>query len=468
MGMSRRCFLGTAFSAVGAAVSSKELDKGPNLKVGVLSDTHVSMRRNQKEFVNALKFYKKERVDAILIAGDICHMGFFKELQKVSEAWYSVFPNDRYEDGTPIEKIFVTGNHDEEAWYWRCPKSRYEKNKRASFSIDKARYWKQLFHEEWKPIFSKRVKGYTFVGAHWKEWYDGKLDKFLQSIKGELSSDKPFFYLQHPHLENTVFGPWAWGAWDDRGFGRKALNAYPNALAFSGHSHFPLTDERDIWQGEFTAVGTSSLSDTCLPYGRENGMLTDMDSESQMSRRWNSWARQGMLMRVWDHVIVLERYNFIRMEKLDEDWVIPIRHGRFEEHPFAFENRSKLTSAPEFPKGAKITFSEREGKNRRGVAKKQLVVTFPAADSVDWRKRVYDYEVSAEIVDCDTVKPCITKRVYQRGMQSNAQYVGTQAACVFALDELPASKKLLRFAVTPLNCYGKRGKTLYARYTFKS
>ena len=467
MGMSRRCFLGSAFSAVGTVAYSKTLAQNPNLKVGILSDTHVTMRRNYTEFLRALNFYKKERVDAILIAGDICNGGSFRELKRVSDAWYSVFPDDRYEDGTRIEKIFVTGNHDEEWWSWKCPKERLEKNWKESFPVNRAGNWKRLFREEWKPIFSKKVKGYTFVGAHWKEWYNGKLEKFLQSIKGELSSDKPFFYVQHPHLENTVFGPWIWGAWDDRGFGRKALNAYPNALAFSGHSHCPLTDERDIWQGAFTAVGTSALANTCLPYGRENGVLSDMDGESQMSMRWNFWARQGMLMRVWDHVIVLERYDFVRMEKLDEDWVIPIRHGRFEEHPFAFENRSKLTSAPEFPKGAKITFCERDGKNRRGVAKKQLVVTFPAADSVNWRKRVYDYEVVAEIVDCDTVKPYITKRVFQRGVLYHARHAEKQADCVFALDELPASKKLLRFAVTPLNCYGKRGKTLYALYTPK-
>ena len=453
MEMSRRQFFGTVISAAGAVAYSKDPLKGPNLKVGVLSDTHVSNRKKQEKLTQVLKFYRKEGVDAVLIAGDICDHGRFSELQMVADSWYSVFPDDKGEGGHPVEKIFVTGNHDFFG-HWE-----------GSFRKDPEENWKKLFHEEWKPIFVKKVKGYTFVNAHWAKWYGGKLDHFLNGIKDQLSPDKPFFYTQHPHLKDTIFGPWAWGAWDDRGFGRRALNAYPNAFSFSGHSHFSLTDERDIWQGEFTAVGTSSLSYADLPYGRENASLSAMDKESQMKHFgvWN--AKQGMLMQVWDHVIVLDRYDFDRMEKLDESWVIPILHNSREERPFAFENRAKQTLAPEFPKDAKITLEYRDGKNRRGTPTRQLAVRFPAAQSLGWKQRVYDYEVSAELVDYDTVKPHVTKRVYQKGVELNVRHVAKDAECVFALSELPAAKKLLRFSVTPINCYGKRGRTIYAPYT---
>ena len=38
-------------------------------------------------------------------------------------------------------------------------------------------------------------------------------------------------------------------------------------------------------------------------------------------------------------------------------------------------------------------------------------------------------------------------------------------SCVFALDELPAGE--VRFAVTPINCWGRRGKPLVSEWTGK-
>jgi hypothetical protein len=73
----------------------------------------------------------------------------------------------------------------------------------------------------------------------------------------KIDPSLPFFYVQHPHLKDTCYGPWAWG--HDAGITTKTLSAYPNAIAFSGHSHYSLTDERTIWQGAFTSVGTGSF-----------------------------------------------------------------------------------------------------------------------------------------------------------------------------------------------------------------
>lgn len=470
MDISRRAFFGTMFTAAGSVAFSKDLGgMRPNLKVGILSDTHVTHEESKNKFRQALEFFKKEKVDAVLIAGDISDHGFMWELKMVSDAWYSVFPNDKYEDGSAIVKLFVTGNHDDHAWTWVNNKEQLEKNRKEAFVQNKQENWKNLFHEEWRPIYIKTVKGYPFIGAHWGEWWNGKLEKFIAEHKKELPPSKPFFYNQHPHLKDTIFGPWAWGACDDHGEGRKALNPFPNAFSFSGHSHFPLTDERDIWQGEFTAVGTSSLRFVDFPYGRENATLSYGNEESQMQRHPGIGygihaAQQGMIMKVWDHSIVLERYDFRRFEKLDEDWVVPIIHSVKDPRPFSFENRAKLTQAPEFHKDAKIAFEYRDGKNRKGTPAKQIVLTFPAAESVNWEKRVYEYEVSAEIVDCDTVKPYATKRVFQPGIETGPKYTAKTAECIFALSELPKAKELLRFAVTPMNCYGKRGKTLYAAY----
>ena len=54
----------------------------------------------------------------------------------------------------------------------------------------------ELFNEPYEPIHLKTIKGYTFVGAHWNEHFDGKLDSFLAKHSRALKSRKPFFYVQ--------------------------------------------------------------------------------------------------------------------------------------------------------------------------------------------------------------------------------------------------------------------------------
>ena len=41
---------------------------------------------------------------------------------------------------------------------------------------------------------------------------------------------------------------------------REVLNDYPNVVDFAGHTHMPMTDQRSIWQGEFTALQTGSMA----------------------------------------------------------------------------------------------------------------------------------------------------------------------------------------------------------------
>ena len=53
----------------------------------------------------------------------------------------------------------------------------------------------------------------------------------------------------------------------------------------------------------------------------------------------------------------------------------------------------------------------------------------------------------------------LSKLVYQPGVQWNAAREEKTVTCVFGVCELPTAK--YRFAVTPLNSLGMRGRTLY-------
>ncbi len=87
------------------------------------------------------------------------------------------------------------------------------------------------------------------------QWFDEQLADAVAD-----DPDKPIFVSHHEHVLNTVYGSredlgerWGTPEFYD------ILAKYPQVVDFSGHSHYPLNDPRSIWQGDFTALGTSTL-----------------------------------------------------------------------------------------------------------------------------------------------------------------------------------------------------------------
>ena len=457
--MNRRQFIGGAFALAGAAAWAKSTFGTPNLKVGILSDIHVSppdMFGSQEAidmFEKTLKFFAKENVDAVLIAGDLTNDGTVRELKVVADTWVRVFGGI---DCGPA-RIFVTGNH-ERVYFNTAKRKKDFSNPRYAdgLHLDVRKNWKEVFKEEWTPFFIKTVKGYSFVGAHWAEWSDEKaLRGFLAANRTKLNVSRPFFYTQHAHPQDTCYGPWIWHK-QDGGLTDKVLADYPNAVAFSGHTHYTITDERSVWQGSFTSLGTGALRWVSLPPGRENGPLRKCEGRRMPTVAWGS---QGMVMSVWDDRMVFERYDFVNVEKIGDDWVVPVLRDSHGKREFSFENRRAKARAPEFPEGAKISVSERTGKGPDKKDEPQVVLSFPAARGTDSLSRPFDYEVRTEYVEGDVVKPMRTKRVYQPGVQWSVKRDTKTVVCVFGVCELPPVS--YRFAVTPLNSLGQRGKSLY-------
>lgn len=129
-------------------------------------------------------------------------------------------------------------------------------------------YYKSLTNQE--TDFHRVIGGYHFIGIstsrmkkHFnsvfqKIWLKKELDKAIKD-----TPDKPVFVIHHEHVKYTVFG-----SYDEDGWGKilfsDLLKNYPNAVDFSGHSHYPVNDPRSVWQKEYTAIGTGSLKYTEL------------------------------------------------------------------------------------------------------------------------------------------------------------------------------------------------------------
>lgn len=470
METSRRDFLrlsallaaGQAFAAPARLLAGLAPSAPPNLRIGIVSDIHVDAPKRDfrifgdtRTFVKALEYFRSRKVDGVVIAGDMADTGMRYQLEIVADAWYSVFPNDAGADGQKVEKLFIYGNHDLEGCNnWGFAR-RYEH--KASFAKevianDPAKAWEDYFHEPYSPVWMKTVKGYRFVGAHWvpghKEGVKA-IEPFFAAHGAALAGERPFFYIQHPHPKDTCHLGHAWGA--DDGTATRVLSRFPNAVALSGHSHTPLTDESAIWQGAFTSVGTASLrfcaGDFKCPvtangYENINGTL--------MPKYEGVWeARQGMLMEVFDDRLVFERRDFLRgAERLGDDWVVPLpvaASGR----PFAPENNVRASAAPQFAPGAELVVQPRG---------ETFVCTFPAATGVAG-VRTFDWQITCER---DGVAR-FTRHLVDYNCRNAARRAHGTVELVLAKSYFPAGTSVL--AVRPRGFNGQLGQPIRKEIT---
>lgn len=477
--MNRRCFLSGAaafaasrpwrlFAETGES-QPMALDVAgatPDLRFGVVSDVHVREATGQygtEALVKAFSWFRDQGADGVVIAGDMADFGLVSQLQCIADAWNKVFPRDKGLDGRHVEKLFIYGNHDIEGFKY----SKIEPKPDEIIATDRAAAWERVFGEPYVPIWKKTVKGYTFIGAHWDGWKGvPSIEPYMKERAAELCGDRPFFYIQHPHPKGTCHGGWAWG--QDDGFATRALSRFPNAIAFSGHSHHPLVDERAIWQGAFTSIGTASLRYIDPVYGRENAGPSALDDLKQMPMLDRFGGKEGLLVSVYPGCVVVRRRDIVCDGDLGPDWVIPLPSAGPK--PFDFAARGASAAPPEFPSGAKaVVRGPFDGKDRKGRASKQIEVSFPAATAGDGRPRAYDYEVAAEVEESGARRIAKSKRVYSPTyFLAPEREIGT-VRCVFSVNELGTRKAKwfnpkVRFVVRAAESFGNPGRTLASNW----
>lgn len=491
--MNRRSFIGRSLSFAGLAVCrpgivfaaehGKYLFGKPNLVFGVTSDVHVRPLHGSKGMYftafwrKALELFRDQGADAVVAAGDLCNLGVTDEMQAFADTWFDVFPDDRAPDGRKVERVFVYGNHDVSMSMASraCKKDKKEMKKRA-IALDRAGCWKRIFKEEFSEVYRKTVKGYDFIGAHWEgglKGYDdsfcAELEAFYDKIGPSLDKSKPFFHVQHPHPKGTCHGESVWG--QDDGVSTKVLSRHSNAVAFSGHSHNSLLDERAIWQGAFTSVGTATASHIGLSslkpgveigfenyrsYGKTAKAKAKADRAKVMPMMDRGLGRQAQVVRVYDDRIVFSRYDLYDQKPLAEDIVMPLDTEKTR--PFAFAPRYEAAKLPQFPEDAKVTVSFCEA-NRRGdeiKAKKtkSVLVSVPAANAEPSARGVY-YKVVAECGARSLTVSVIHDSYRFRAGDSRSEH---PLECKIALDRLP--KGDVTFKVTAFSWWDKPSRTL--------
>ncbi len=461
----RRGFLkgAAAFSAFGAP-RLFGMDGGkPALTFGVISDTHITDKASTMVLERTLKYFRDCKVDAVMICGDISDYGLLSGLKYVAETWSKVFPRDRGADGRPVQKLFITGNHDYEGWWYGDMTAEmhalgYSEDE-ALIKLGMKKCWEETFQEAFAPIRRRMVNGYDFISAEWYG-YDktpgfDQTGAWFKAHGGEIDPSRPFFYFTHSPPSGTVIG--SWEGKEERQVAN-TLAEHPNAVSLTGHLHWTLNDERSIWQGGFTAVSVPSLSCTGVQGGYENGGDSRNGKTTkampQVSARFHYEEPQGLVVSVYRDRMEMERLDFRKFVRTAPTWRVPLPMTEVNK-PYTFKAHSAATPIPEFPEGAELALSTGNTETRGGKWAIMMIAEFPAATGVP-NVRAYDYELRA--VPTGGAKPMV-KRFLSPAFHKLAEDEPARMRFWFNVLDLPQDMEY-RIEVYPRNCFGACGRPI--------
>ena len=313
------------------------------LKIGIIGDTQlISLSypnelylQYSKNFKKSIKILKENKINVLIIDGDITNVGYAEGYDNFLTQFNSVYGDERKEN-IPILNL-IMGNHD----YW-AP------NDPSDYSNENNKERQKLFEEKTKekPYTHKIINGYHFI--NWScdnasldnpfndySWFEKQIEIALKD-----NDKRPIFVTTHFPPKDTVYGSEGWGEKNLN----KYFEKYPQIINFSGHSHFSLIDERSIYQKDYTAIQTQSLSYIELEKGKFNGSVPKDEYDDETISAKNC---MGLICNVYDNKVEIKRISFEKNEFYGDDWIvdIPIDKKNFR---YLHEEMEKKSLEPYF------------------------------------------------------------------------------------------------------------------------
>ncbi len=396
-------------------VKAKSPDK---IKVGIISDCQLPQEEKHlygwdymtvtgglSHLVRAMKYFKAQDVDMIVLNGDVVNAtGDYAAYSAYNKILDYVFGEDRA-DMPHI--IFPMGNHEfyggnQEYTYYKATglplNARTVVNGYSFISISNSRL------EKGDEELAKEL-GVPADGT-----YNPKRIAFLKEqleISAKADPEKPIFVFLHMPVDATIAGGhWATPQYEEI---YAILKQYPQAVVFTSHSHYCLSDERSIMQKDFTMVntGTSSYfdfdwvdleSEDSKFYGLTEAELVDGTKDVLKNRDYLIHPEKIGIFKSddvpnRDHVnngMMLDvdvKANRFTLQKLNFDTELPFGET-FEMD--AFTKESFTRTSEKLGKGEANTFPTKYIKAE--PVGKNVTVTFAAADQKTPTK-YYFYEV---------------------------------------------------------------------------
>ncbi len=395
----------------------------PVIRLVVCSDTHISSTgstealRLKKMFTSAYKYAESSEyptVDAVLVAGDMTNYGKPYEYDAFKNSVNAVIKEE-------TQLITVIGNHE----YYGDGSEGYIAN------MD--------------PLLDKDIviKGFHIIGLSTSDGsgFSSESFKFLSDAleKAAAESDKPIFTFQHQHLKNTVYVSPEWYASGSDKFVNIFKN-YPQVINFSGHSHGPINNPESIWQGDFTCVGTGTLS----YFEHESGMTYGTIPPN------SSNAAQFYIVEVdaENHVRLLP-YNLLTDDffktpsNLDDEDEQLIYYIDCPTDKSTFRYADRKSEKPFFGDDAEITLS--------GVTFSGVNVSFPQAYDDDC---IYSYKIV-----CKSDKD---KKEFN--YFSEYYYEPLVKSLSFSLNGLKSDREYT-VEIYPIDCFDNVGEPITSKFT---
>lgn len=314
-----------------------EAIESPNLQMAVMSDVHINAKNPNNHFKQALTDLADiaPNYDAIAIVGDMTDTG--------EDTDYQLFNNILKTYKNPSsEQLLSIGNHEYFESYLDHNSSVTDEMLQFRFMNNSGDPLPNLYYDKW-------IKGYHFIslagelspkslltyensypGA--KDWAyisDQQYQWLEQTLAINASSNKPIFVFLHQPITNTVYGSIRWSAGFDSERLLAILKKYPQAILFSGHSHYLLNHPKSIYQDGFTMVNTSSVEYTWF----EGGWVPDLS--------------QGYIVNVYNNRVELKAREFS-----DGTWV------RSTTIPIPYREAPKDTTEPAFTGNSNLAVSD--------------------------------------------------------------------------------------------------------------
>ena len=338
-------------------LSNPEIDRlnytigdGKNLKIGLISDNHIDSdleniysKIKRKNLKRALTTLKDNKVQVIIITGDLVN----SVKDEYYEEWLKIY-NEVYEKSEKPILILTMGHSD--------------------YNINLIGNKEKISREKFKQFFNQSTFGniiinnYHFIKYGNLEFENEKKvtgEKFLEeeikkTINLSKEKNKPIFIISHLNILNTVYGSEKKGQTKIK----EILNKYNQIIFISGHSHYPLIDERSIHQKNFTSIQLQSTSFIKIEENYEN------EVEDELGNNLTSYLNpMGIIMNINETQILIQRVFLLENKIYNYNWII--KNPIFKSDFLYEENKRNLNiDSPYFDNNYnQINFYESEDNN---------------------------------------------------------------------------------------------------------
>lgn len=329
-------------------------------RFAVLSDLHIGSSGSEAKVARALQLLttQRPRVDALFLVGDVTDYGYESQYVTLKSVVDANVP-------TNIAVYYTTGNHDKYS------------------DPDDTFFTKHLKQNANQYV---EINGYPFViiGMDIKvsPYYNTTTAAFLEEKMAAAATKfpgKPIFVFYHVPVKNTCYGSEDWGS----DVLKTTMEKYPQAIAFSGHSHYPIGDERSINQVKFTAVNDGSTTYSELePRKFSNDPNTGSDIHPW---KYNEVTEAIVVSFADANTVKLDRWDTYRNEQIKTPWTITAPFNSTAGYTYN-NSREMVCPIPTFKLTDKPVVSE--------ITTNSCKVTFPQAiESNKTSMGVHHYEI---------------------------------------------------------------------------